>query len=243
LDVWSSDEDLDKKFVKHKSRSKMKGTATADKDGSWVYVPQFQFVPGEYSAVASISDSKLGNIQSDRVFFTVVDGKGASQWSIINQTWIWIGIGILIFIFLLAIFLIFRKKIFPGKLQPRMNSEVEPSVFDFNSNKNQVLKIIDYDNSENNRQENLENLNEESLEAEKEIVDVAKEVNESMKKVAELKRNIAGKNEQMISKSEIEQDLNQVEEELLNTTKEVSEAASKVEDMRGEIIEKMRRRK
>ncbi len=242
VNVTVSDEDLEKKFIQHQSSSKMGGNVTADKNGDWVYVPQFDFIPGEYSAVAYFSDPKLGSIQSERVFFTVVDGNGSSQWSIISKTWAWIGIVFLALAILSTAFLIFREKIF-GKAREKNSLDFGPTVFDSAAGKNQTLTIIDYDGPGMGNHENLDELNEESLEAEKELIDVTKEVNESMKKFEELKRDVINKKEDKLDKNELGEEITSIENELLDVNKEVNEAVSKVEDMREEIVKKIKKRK
>jgi len=256
VDVVVTDEDNNRKFFQHQSSSRLNGNATADKNGEWVFIPQFQFVPGEYSATASFADAKLGTIQSGRVFFTIVDSNGASYWYPINNTWLGIVLGIVV-LMVLGYFLFLRKRRISSKAVAGKNNlySDQDSFGGDNLGNEQTLRIIDYKESDVQEElsinQSLNDLNSEALDVEKELIDVAKEVNESMRKVKNLKRDSLKINkkrkqktlEEISSEEGLEDDIDGVEEELINVSKEVNEAALKVEDMREKIVGKMRRKK
>ncbi|MFZ2189020.1 MAG: hypothetical protein WAV73_05675 [Candidatus Moraniibacteriota bacterium] len=257
VDVVVTDEDINRKFYQHQSSSRLNGNATADKNGEWVFIPQFQFVPGEYSATASFADAKLGTIQSNRVFFTIVDSDGASHWYLISSVWFSIVFGIGISI-ALGYFFFLRKRRISFRVAAEKNNlySDQNSFKGDNSGNEQTLRIIDYKEvdapqEESSTNQSLIDLNSEALDVEKELIDVAKEVNASMRKVENLKRDRLEINkkrkqknfDEISSEEGLEKDIDGVEEELINVSKEVNEAALKVEDMREKIVGKMRRKK
>ncbi len=247
VNIMVIDEDSERKFIRHQATSKLNGNVTADKKGEWVYVPQFDFIPGQYSVVASFMDNKAGTVQSDRIFFTIVDSSGDSSWSIFDKAWIIVLIIFISFVVLFFALLFFWKNKFfkARKKKNNFDFDLEPSVFGPSEEKVQTLRIIDYDSPGMEHKENLDDINEESLEVEKELIDVSRAVNESMQKIEKLKRDsLSGKirGETKISEEDLASDINDVEKELIDVSKEVSEVVSKVEDMRESIVKKIKRK-
>ena len=240
VDVTVTDEDTNNKSIQHQSLSKLNGSATTGKDGGWLYVPQYQFVPGEYSVTASFNDPKLGSIQSEKIFFTIVDPNGASNWPIISRTWIISMSAVGAAIFFAIIFLIWRRRVSSQKSANNSANSLRANLADEN-------RAIPKSNDSIESNEELEELNDEALEVEKELIGVAREVNDSMKKMEKFKReSIESKDNQSnggMPEQEMEKYINGVEEELLNVSEEVTETMERVGDMRGRIVGKIRRKK
>lgn len=76
------DTDTNLPAIEHQSTPQLAGSVTTDTNGEWVFVPQQQLVPGQFSVQAShVSSDGSGQVHSSAVVkFVAVDATGSRGW-------------------------------------------------------------------------------------------------------------------------------------------------------------------
>lgn len=252
LDVLVIDEDVYKKTIIHEDPVRISGTTTSDKTGEWVFVPQFQLVPGDYSVVITYKDATKGSISSEKIFFTVSDSMGATSWPLISRNWIYLGIFILVVLIgggisywiwrynvrqasdafhvsarIVDTPLKFKKEIAPTVAldMPALNDGIENFYFDKNTG---TLNEVDAD---------VEPALVKKV-AQAVVLEMSKEITK------EIPQRVVPKNEEILEvKTETVADLQSVKEsatklekELLKVSREINNTMQEVGQLRQEII-------
>jgi len=79
VNVIITDTDTSRALVAHQSNGRVEGSVTSDDGGAWVYTPQQQLVPGEFSVQASYTNAQKQTINSPSIKFVVITATGASE--------------------------------------------------------------------------------------------------------------------------------------------------------------------
>ena len=79
VDIVITDADTSKSLIAHQPNGKVEGSVTSDDGGNWVYTPQTQLVPGQFSVQASYTNAQKQTINSPSIRFVIITVTGASE--------------------------------------------------------------------------------------------------------------------------------------------------------------------
>jgi len=79
INIVITDTDTSKALVAHQNNGQVEGSVTSDDNGNWVYTPQQQLVPGQFSVQASYTNPQQQTINSPAIKFTIITATGASE--------------------------------------------------------------------------------------------------------------------------------------------------------------------
>lgn len=241
VEITIVDGDLHRKFIRHTNPARISGTTTSDKNGDWVYVPQYNLAPGETSVVAIYKDSKKGAISSEVVYFTISDDSGAVSVPLISRGWIY---GLLIFLAMAisitftywaigrrgrgeAFFSVFgNSRISRSRSEPGGGDDTDGKIEKFFGGAESTGQVRGDDKAEN--------IDATAVEVEHDLKKVSKKLRETMKDMDGLREEIDKKEEKAgrVGKEKaqkLRRSAQKVEEDLINVANEVNDTLEEVD--------------